>query len=66
MEAGAHETWLVKLWLDNEPYLAYHPAGCANTAAGRMDLMVTRRWREDWQRRADAVHAICRDRTVPL
>ena len=28
--------------------------------------MASRRWREDWQRRAEQVHRLCRDRTVPL
>lgn len=28
--------------------------------------MSSRRWREDWHRRAEQVHLICQDRTVPL
>ena len=28
--------------------------------------MASRRWRDDWQRRADEVQKICHDRTVPL
>ena len=28
--------------------------------------MASRRWRDDWQRRAEKVHRLCQDRTVPL
>ena len=28
--------------------------------------MASRRWRDDWQRRAEKVHQLCQDRTVPL